>query len=170
VARRLGALLVVLAMAALAAGTLSAPFGLAAGWPWLLALAVLSFFWLAGFWRGWLWSAPWGLAGFTLAAAAGLLQGLGAGWMILGLVAALCAWDLHYLAHLLQDLAPAEAHRTLERRHIQRVLTVAGLSLALAAVALTLEVKLTFFLALLLGLLAAWGLGRAVGFLRGEAD
>jgi hypothetical protein len=126
-ARRLGALLVVLAMAALvagtlAAGTLAAPSGLASGWPWLLALVALGFFWLAGFWRGWLWSAPLGLAGFALAAAAGLLQGLGAGWMILSLVAALCAWDLHYLAHLLQDLAPAEAHRALERRHVQRVL------------------------------------------------
>jgi hypothetical protein len=62
------------------------------------------------------------------------------------------------------------AHRALEWSHIQRLLLVAGLSLALAAVALTVEIRLTFMLALLLGLLAAWSLGRLVGFLRHESD
>lgn len=169
-ARRLGALFVVLAMAALGAGALSAGSGLAGRWPWLLVPGGLGLLWLGGLRRGWLWVAPLGLAGFALVAAAGLLQALGAGWMVVGLVAALCAWDLHYLAHSLRDLEPEGAHRALERRHVHRLLAVAGLSLILAAVALTVEIKLTFFLALLLGLLAAWGLGRVVGFLRRESD
>lgn len=164
-ARWLGALCVVLATA-----TLSAGYGLAGWWSWLLAVGGLGLLWLGGYWRGWFWIAPLGLAGFAVAAAAGLLEALGAGWMVLGLVAALCAWDLQDLVHALQDLEPVEAHRTLERSHVRRLLVVAGLSLAVAAVALTVEIKLTFLLALFLGLLVAWSLGRAVGFLRHESD
>jgi hypothetical protein len=63
-----------------------------------------------------------------------------------------------------------ETHRQLERSHILRLLAVAGLSLALAAIALTVEIRLPFFLALLLSLLAAWSLGRVVGSVRRESD
>jgi hypothetical protein len=170
VARRIGALCVVLAMAALFAGPLAAGPGLAGQWPWLLVVGGLGLLWLGGYWRGRLWVAPLGLAGFAVAAAAGLLQEVASGWMVFGLVAALCAWDLQYLDHALRDLEPVPAHRALEWSHIQRLLLVAGLSLALAAVALTVEIRLTFVLALLLGLLAAWSLGRLVGFLRHESE
>jgi hypothetical protein len=164
-ARWLGAFSVVLA-----AGSLSGGYALAGRWPWLLVLGGLGLLWLAGFRRGWIWAASLSLIGFALAAAAGLLQGLGAGWMALGLVAALCAWDLNYLAQSLRDLEPVTTHRQLERNHIRRLLAVAGLGLALAAIALTVEIRLPFFLALLLGGLAAWSLGRVAGYLRRESD
>lgn len=169
-ARWLGVLFVLLATAAQWAGALSGDPDLARRWPWLLVTGGLGLLWLAGYWRDWLWAAPLGLAGLAMAAAAGLLQAFGPGWMVFGLVAALCAWDLHYLVHTLRNLEPAEDHRALERAHIRRLLAVAGLALALGAVALSIELRLTFFVALLLGLLAAWGLGRAVGFLRRESD
>jgi hypothetical protein len=154
----------------LATAALSAGYGLAGLWPWLVAPGGLGLVWLGGYWRDWFWITPLGLIGFAVAAAAGLLQGLGAGWMVLGLVAALCAWDLHYLVRTLQALEPAKVHRRLEWSHIQRLSVVAGLSLVLAAVALTIEVRFTFLVALFLGLLAVWGLGRVVGFLRHESD
>jgi hypothetical protein len=169
-ARWLGFLFVVLATAAQWAGALSAGYDVARRWPWLLVTGGLGLLWLAGYWRDWLWVAPLALAGLALAAAAGLLQAFGPGWMVLSLVAALCAWDLHYWVHTRRHLESAEDHRALERAHIRRLLAVAGLALALAAVALTVELRLTFFLALLLGLLAAWGLGRALGFLRRESE
>lgn len=169
-ARWLGVLFVVLATGAQWGGSLSGGHDLAHRWPWLLATGGLGLLWLGGYWRDWLWVTPLGLAGFAMASAAGLLQAFGAGWMVLCLVAALCAWDLHYLVHSLRDLEPVGAHRVLERGHIRRLLAVGGLSLALAAVALSVEIELTFFLALLLGLLAAWSLGRIVGVLRRESD
>lgn len=154
----------------LATGSLATGYGLGGRWPWLLAIGGLGVLWLGGYWRGWPWVAALGLVGFAGVAAAGLLQELGAGWMVAGLVAALCAWDLHYFVHSLRGLEPAEAHSPLERKHIQRLLAVASLSLVLAAVALAVQIRLTFLLALLLGLLAAWSLGRVVGFLRRESD
>lgn len=154
----------------LASGSLAAGYGLGGRWAWLLAIGGLGVLWLGGYWRGWPWVAVLGLVGFAGVAAAGIMEELGAGWMVAGLVAALCAWDLHYLVHSLRGLEPAEAHGVLERKHIQRLLAVAGLSMVLAAAALTIQIKLTFLLALLLGLLAAWSLGRVVGFLRRESD
>jgi hypothetical protein len=50
------------------------------------------------------------------------------------------------------------------------LLVVAGLGGVLAVLALTIEIRLTFFQALLLGLLVIWGLSRGIGFLRRESD
>jgi hypothetical protein len=63
-----------------------------------------------------------------------------------------------------------EDERGMTRRHLGRLLAVAGLGLILTIVALGIEVRLTFLMAFLLGLLAVWGFSRAVTFLRQESD
>jgi hypothetical protein len=180
-ARIFAPLCVVLAAGALVAGALTATGLAAAGleaagfgpqgrWLWTAAVGLLAVLWLAGYWRGLAWVAPVGLVGFAVAAALGLLMGLAAGWMVFGLLAALCAWDLHRFGLRLQSVERVEAVADLERRHLQRLLAVAGLGLLAAFLALRIQVRLTFLMALLLGLLAVWGLSRTVAILRRESD
>jgi hypothetical protein len=179
--RVLGPFCVLLAAGSLAAGALTAAelaaagleaagFGSQGRWLWVAVVGLLAVLWLLGYWRGLAWVAPVGLAGFTAAAALGLLMGLAAGWMVVGLLAALCAWDLHRFVQRLRGVERVEAEAGLERRHLRRLLAVAGLGLLTAFLALRIEVRLTFLMALLLGLLAVWGLSRAVAVLRRESD
>jgi hypothetical protein len=146
--------------------------GSALGGLWFVALPilVLGAAWLAGWGRGWSWISSLGLALSTVAAAAGLLLGMGAGWMLAGLVAALAAWDLHHFSHTLEGVTRVEGEANLERRHLQRLLIAVGLGALLAIVALGIDVTLGFGLVLLLGLVAVLGLGQAVAFLRAESD
>ncbi|HSR30069.1 MAG TPA: hypothetical protein VLY63_05845, partial [Anaerolineae bacterium] len=133
-------------------------------------IGLLGILWVFGYVRGWGWMAYVGLVGFVAAAAIGLLLNLGVGWMVFGLVAALCAWDLHRFVLCLERVDRVVDERTMTNRHLGRLLAVAGLGLVLAVVALRIQVRLTFLMALLLGLMAVWGLSRAVGFLRRESD
>ena len=153
----------------LAAGAVATGYGLQGWWLWVVGVGLLAILWVPGYWRGWGWMATVGLIGFVSASAAGLLLDVGVGWMVTGLVAALCAWDLHRFVACLETVDRVEDERGLTRRHLGRLLVVAGLGLALAVTALGIEVRLTFLMALLLALLAAWGLSQAVGFLRQES-
>jgi hypothetical protein len=116
-----------------------------------------------------------GLVFFVGTAAGGIWQGLQAGWMLLGVVAALAAWDLHHFGQRLKsvgwDDAPAEWRRVghdPERRHFRRLLIVNGLGMLLATVAFGTKIRFNLGIAFLLGLLAIVGLSRVVGFLRRE--
>jgi hypothetical protein len=160
--------------AGLAAVALGLGYGLAGRWAGIPAVAALLLLWLVGRQR-WRWTATMGLVSFSGAAAAGVLLGLDAAWMVTGLVAALCTWDLDHFARRLQgvDWADGNGERTalrreLERSHLGWLLAVAGLGLLLAALALRVRVRLAFLTAVLLGLLAVLGLSRAIAFLRGE--
>jgi hypothetical protein len=163
--RMIGSICVVLAAGALAIG-----YGLHGWWLWTTGIGLLGVLWVLGYWRGWGWMASVGLVGFVAVDAVGLLLDLGIGWMVFGLVAALCAWDLHRFVLCLERVDRVEDERTMTQRHLGRLLAVAGLGLVLAFVAMRIQVRLTFLMALLLGLLAVWGLSRAVGFMRRESD
>jgi len=154
----------------LAVGSLIIGYGLGGRWDWMLIPGLLGGLWLFGYWRGWGWMASVGLIGFVGFSAIGLRLGLDAAWLVAGLVAALCAWDLHRFVLLLQEVGQVEDERALEKRHLSRLLVVAGLGLVLAVVALRIEIRLTFFQTLLLGLLVVWGLSRGISFLRRESD
>jgi hypothetical protein len=159
-----------LASIVLGATALALGFGLAGDWLGVAVVVALGLLWLIGQWRGPAWTSSVGLVGFVLLAAAGLLLGLGPGWMLLGLVAALTAWDLDGFLRRLDSVEWVERRSEVERRHLLRLLLVDALGLALAALALGVRLDLSFGYLILLGLVAAWGLGRAVGFLRRESD
>jgi hypothetical protein len=154
----------------LATGALALGYGLGGLWGWTVFAISLGFLWLLGQRRGWDWMASVGLVLFVSVAAAGLCLGVGAGWMLFGLVAALSAWDLDHFAQRLRDTGRVEGVHDLERRHLGRLLTVDGLGLLLGAVALGIEVEFGFGVAFVLGLLAILGLSQAIGFLRRESD
>ena len=107
---------------------------------------------------------------FMGAAALGLLLGLGSGWILVGVAAVLCAWDLDHFAQRLRSAGRVEGARELERRHLLRLLAVSGLGFLLAAIALGLKLELGFGAAVFLGLLVVISLSQLVGLLRRESD
>lgn len=154
----------------LAAGTLALGYGLAGILLGALAAVILGGLWLVGQWRQLAWVASLGLVIAAGMAAAGLLLGVGAGWSLVAVVAALSAWDLDAFARRLNRAAKVEGQADLERQHLLRLLAVDGLGLVLAAVALGVRFRFGFGLALLLGILAILGLSQAIGLLRQEGD
>jgi hypothetical protein len=126
--------------------------------------------WLAGWARQLDWTATAGLVAYTGLAANGIWLGLGAGWMLLALVAALVAWDLAPFQRRMASTDGVRKQGAVERRHLVRLGLVVGLGSVLALLTLGIELRLTFLSALLLGLLAVIGLGRALSHLRRESD
>ncbi|MGD8624715.1 MAG: hypothetical protein PVF47_02325 [Anaerolineae bacterium] len=154
----------------LATLALALGYGLGAQWTGTAAALAAGLLWLAAWWRRLPWTAAAGLVAFTILAAGGIWLGLGAGWMLLALIAALAAWDLDAFARRLAGADRIHEEEAVERRHLARLGLVIGLGGFLALLALGIELRLTFLPALLLGLLAVIGLGRALSHIRQESD
>jgi hypothetical protein len=115
------------------------------------------------------WAAPLALVGFVGLAAVGLQLDLAAGWMLLAVVAALCAWDLEHLEERLSHPGYAgsqAAHRAMEKGHLRRLMSVATVGFFLGSAALLVQARITFLPAVLLSLLALLGLSWLVSFFR----
>ena len=155
--------------------TMAAALALAAGygpsrWTGALFVGAVGLLWLLGQRRHAEWPASPALVIFVGAAVLGTWWDAPKGLMLMGVVAALAAWDLDHLSQRLMSVKPGEGVRACERGHIRRLLGVAGLGLLLGAVALASQVRLGLGQVFLLGLLAMAGLSGAVGFLRRESD
>ena len=159
---------ILLGLVGLATAALFLGYGLDHLTGWSLAAAILGSLWLFGLGRGWPWASSAGFAAYTLAAAAGLVQGGEVGWILPGLGLALAAWDLDGLYQRMQEVERVEAAPDLVRRHLVRLLAVEVLGMLLAAIALGVSLKLSFGVVLLLGLVAAVGLSRAIAILSKE--
>ncbi|MFN2291058.1 MAG: hypothetical protein ACK2UC_07720 [Anaerolineae bacterium] len=162
--------IVAAASLALAAAALALGYGQDGRWAWSLAVLVATAVWVAGQWRRWPRIPDVGLPILTGFAAVGVLLGLRAELMVLGLTGALCAWDLDRFLSRLEQAGQVRDPRALADRHLGRLLSVAGLGLLLALLALQMELRLTLWTALLLGLLAVLALGRTVRYLRRQSD
>jgi hypothetical protein len=101
--------------------------------------------------------------------ALGMLWSIAVGWMLFSIVAVLVAWDLRYFVGRLQQTRLEDAAR-LQRVHLQRLLTVAGLGLFLAAIALNLQFELNLGWGIFLGALVIVGLSQVVSRVRQESD
>jgi hypothetical protein len=121
---------------------------------------MIGLLWLAGDVRGWDWLAEPCLAGWVGLAAFGAWWGVISGWMLLGLVAALMAWDLHHFVTRLRDAGTITAPDELTRIHLRRLALVTGAGLLFGGIALVVRVELTFGWALLAAALAIIGLSR----------
>jgi hypothetical protein len=153
----------------LAAATLAAGYATSRLWTGALLILACGSVWLLAQRRRWRLASVV-LVVFLVTAALGLLVGVGASWMLLGVTAALGAWDLDRFSRRLELAQQGARDGELERRHFLRLLMVSGLGLLLGAIALELDLKVGFGMILLLGLLAVLGLGQLVSFLRRESD
>ena len=152
--------------------TLVLAMGYAVGSEWTFSLILLAvgMLWWIGQQRHWNGLASVALVGFVVAAAAGLWVGLPAGWMLVGMVAALSAWDLDHFARRLRGVERVEMRPALEWRHLRRLFSVDSLGLLLAGTALVVQYKFSFDVALFLGLVAVLGLSQMMSYLRRESD
>ena len=155
---------------ALAAAALALGYGQEGHWTWTLAVLAAAVAWLVGQWRHWSRISTVGLPVMAGFAAVGVLLGLRAELMVLGLIGALCAWDLDQFVGRLEHAGQVRDPRALADRHLGRLLPVAGLGFVLALVALQIDLRLTLLAALLLGLLAVLALGRTARYLRRQSD
>jgi hypothetical protein len=154
-------LCVVLGIGSLAWGY--AAQGLIDGARWLLLMGVL---WLFAQWRGWKWYAPLALLVTIFAAAYGLWIELAFGWMVLGAVGGLLAWDLTDFSQRLNLASATDDVLGLERRHVARVGIVAGLGGILAIIAMAVHVRFSFEVVVGLVVLAVLGLTRLIATLK----
>lgn len=162
------------ASAGLSVFVLALGFALSGLWLGVAAILAGGALWLLGHLRP--LSQPGSLASsvalvmLAAAAAAEVLLGVGGGWPVLGLVAALVAWDLDQFVQQMRAARRVDGAPELERRHIQRLLVVAATGSVLGAIGLGLRVRLSFELALVLAALVMVCLSLLIGYLRRVGD
>lgn len=132
---------------------------------WLLLLGVV---WLFMKWRNWNWFSPWALLVVVISAAYGLWIELPFGWMMLGAIGGLLAWDLTDFSKRLSYAAPSDDVAGMQRRHLARVGIVAGLGGLLGLIAFVVRIQLPFEVVAGLVILTVLGLARLITTLRKE--
>ncbi len=139
---------------------------------WLGVAAVLAggALWLLGHLRPGALASTAALVVLVASAGAQVLLSVGGAWPVLGLAAALVAWDLDQFLQLMRSAGRVDGAAKLERRHIRRLLIVAVIGGVLGAIGMGIRVRLSFELALVLAALAMLGLGLVIGYLRRVRD
>ena len=139
---------------ALVVAGLAAVFGAipVRAWGVLLLAPATAALW-AAYWLREPWAGSIGLAGFMGVLAYAVWLGVAGGWVLVGAVAAVVAWDLGHFVHRLGGPQALANEPALWEAHWRPLAAVVLLSLALGGVALTLQTDLSFWSALGLSLL-----------------
>jgi hypothetical protein len=133
---------------------------------WIIFFGAL---WLIAIWQRWRWFAYVGIVFNMLIAALGLwLLNFPPGWMFAGAIGGLLAFDLTYFWHRVRFIDSAEERRGLETRHLIRITFLTILGMTLASLAMLIKLQFTFEWALLLVLVAAFGMIQLVWIRRGK--
>ena len=133
---------------------------------WIVLFGVL---WLISIWRRWRWFAYIGIASNMLTAALGLwLFNFPPGWMFAGAISGLLAFDLTYFWHQVRFIDSDEERRGLERGHLLRITFLVILGMTLASLAMLIKLQFTFEWALLLVIVAAFGMIQLMWIRRGK--
>jgi hypothetical protein len=131
-----------------------------------LALAILPIIGLITLWRGWGWVLSILLAIFSGLAAAGFYLDVEPAWLVLGIVAALVAWDQEHLSSRIKSAGRIDSQAMLIRKHWVRLVWVCLAGLLLVGLTYLIQVEFTFGLAVVLAILAVIGLSQGIAFLR----
>ena len=130
-------------------------------------IALFGALWLVAVWQRWRWFAYVGLLFNFLAAALGLwMLNFPPGWMFAGAIGGLLAWDLTDFSYRLRFTASDEEWRGFEMRHLVRISCLAMLGFGLASLAMLVKFQFNFDWALLLAIVAAFGIVQLVVWLR----
>jgi hypothetical protein len=149
---------------------LALAYAMGGRWIGTATSVALGCLWLVGLWRGWTGMEALGLIGAVGIAALGVWFALSTPVLLAGVVAALVAWDLDRFVRRTRNAGHVAEAAALTRAHLQWLLVVAGLGLALGAVAAGIQVPLSFGWALLLGMVVILGMSRAIRSLTRESD
>jgi hypothetical protein len=159
-----------IASVGLSASLLALGFALHDLWAGTAAVLAAGALWLLAQWRAQRWASPAGLVAQAVAGAVAMLLGVGGGWPLLAIVAALVAWDLDQFAQRMQEAGRVDDAPGQERLHTRRLLIVAGLGGLLGLAALSLQVRLSFGLALLMAVVMMLCLSLVIGYMRRAGD
>jgi hypothetical protein len=97
---------------------------------------------------------------FTGLGVVGILLGLQAAWITIGLTAALAAWDLLFLNASLKNTPDDAGTRLFHTRHLSSLLLALGAGLLAALVGQLFSFQVPFIGMLVMAALVAWGLER----------
>ncbi len=130
-------------------------------------IALFGALWLVAVWQRWRWFAYVGLLFNFLAAALGLwFLNFAPGWMFAGAIGGLMAWDLTDFSNRLRFAASDDEWRRFELRHLVGISLLAMLGFGLASLAMLIKFQFNFDWALLLAIVAAFGILQLVVWLR----
>ncbi|HVU14576.1 MAG TPA: hypothetical protein VHD90_25035 [Phototrophicaceae bacterium] len=105
---------------------------------------------------------------FVGLAAANALEQASNSLILLGLIAALAAWDLSRFWPRIQEEEAGAAKTRLERAHLQKLALVSGGGFVVALIPLAIQISIQFVGLCLIALIAAVLLRAGIGSLRGE--
>jgi hypothetical protein len=133
---------------------------------WIIFFGAL---WLIAVRQRWRWFAYIGIAFNFLIAALGLwLFNFPPGWMFAGAIGGLLAFDLTYFWDQVRFVNSDEERRGLERGHLLRVTFLTILDMTLASLAMLVKLQFTLEWALLLAIVAAFGVIQLAWLRRGK--
>jgi hypothetical protein len=127
---------------------------------WLIVpgiLAAAAFLFLARRRRA-AWLASSLLVVYVMLAAAGAWMRFDVLWLLVGVVAALAAWDLAHFSESLHAAATLDGARLLERRHARALLMAVAWGLLTGGVPLVVKIHLPFAAAEIVGVILLAGL------------
>jgi hypothetical protein len=129
----------------------------------MLGLVFLSLLFLQ---KGWFWLASFLLSLYIAGAAVGFYLELQPPWLVGATLSALAAWDLEYFSRRLHKAGLVIDQVGLIKAHLLRLVWVSLLGLALFVITNLIQLQFTFGLAVVLALLAVFGLSQGIAYLR----
>ena len=147
---------------ALAASAGAVGFALSEAWIGVIIIAAWFAFWVTSLIRQ--YSAQGAGVGsvalfsYVVITLYGVGNGIWPGWPLLGLVAALAAWDLEFFSLRVRDVEDENLVGIMIVEHVRRLAVALSIGLVLAGAALFIHFNLSFGMALGVGLLAALGI------------
>jgi hypothetical protein len=146
----------------------SVAIGYGMGSLWLVApvFLIAGGGWVFFEWKGYEWPASIFLLGFVAACVFGVMLLLSPLIMLLGVLAALIAWDLDHMSRRLKGVHEQCMAECMAKQHLMRLMLVNGCGLVLALAALLIRTQISFMGAIALALLVILGVGFTVSYLR----
>jgi hypothetical protein len=128
-----------------------------------LGLVFLSLLFLQ---KGWVWHVSPLLSLYLAGAAAGFYLELQPAWLVGAALSALAAWDLEYFSRRLHKAGLVIDQAGLIKAHLLRLVWVGLLGLTLFGISNIIQFQFSFGLAVVLALLAVFGLSQGIAYLR----
>jgi len=127
---------------------------------------IIGIFWVIALFRRWRGISSVAFMVFACSAAYATWRGFSALAMLAVIVAALSAWDLDAMIERFRQVDAQTLMPDLERRHFIRLGVIDGAGFLLGVAALTIKLRYSFVLILLLGLMVMVGVSQLVFYLR----